>query len=261
MARNLRGTVKYYFPPVAAILLVFVAWELFVLLAGMPRFMLVGPIETFTYIINRPDIVLNHGLITASETLGGFAIGASLGLVVAILIVYSSFLKTTIYPLIIASQVVPKVAIAPFIVLWLGQGPFPKMVVASILAFFPVLVNTALGMESVQREMLDLAKSLKTGPVKIFTKIRVPNALPLIFAGLKVGAILAVIGAIVGEYIAGSVGLGYMIIIATDNRNLAFLFAGVLASIFLSMVLFAGISLLERRMIPWFVASRKQAGT
>lgn len=255
---SFRRSLRTYAFSLAILFFFFAAWELFVTFSHVPRFLLVGPLETLVFMSQKPTIILGHGFVTAYETAGGCFLGIVFGVLTPIAMVYSRFLKATLYPLIVASQVIPKVAIAPFVLLWLGQGAFPKMVIAFILTFFPMVVNTSLGMESVPPEMIDLAKSLQSNTLKTFTKIRLPHALPYIFGGLKVSISLALIGAILGEFLAGNDGLGYLIVIAIDQGNLRLLFSAVLLSFALAICLFGLVVFAEKKIVPWAIADKKE---
>jgi NitT/TauT family transport system permease protein len=156
----------------------------------------------------------------------------------------------TVYPLLVSSQAVPKVAVAPLFLVWFGFGLLPKVLIAFLIAFFPVVINTAVGLAAIEREKIYLAQSMGLGAAATFFKIQLPNALPSVFAGLKISITLAVVGAVVGEFVGGQGGLGYLLLIANGNMDTALLFAGIVALTILGIIFFALIGLAERLVLP-----------
>ena len=163
--------------------------------------------------------------MTTLETVLGFVIAFIVGELVAVLMIYSKSLEKTMYPLILFAQVIPKIAIAPLFVVWLGFGLEPKVVVAVLMAFFPIVISGMAGLKSVDPEILELASTMGANPLKTFWKIRLPASLPQLLSGLKVAATLAVTGAVVGEFVGANEGLGYVILQANGNIDTAMLFA------------------------------------
>jgi NitT/TauT family transport system permease protein len=159
--------------------------------------------------------------------------------------------RQTLYPLIVASQAVPKVAIAPALVAWLGLGMAPKLVVVATMVFFPVVVTAAQGFSSVDRSLLDLLRSVDASRWQVFRQVRFPHALPHIFAGLKIGITLAVVGAVVGEWVGASEGLGYVLLQANTQLDSTLLFAAMFVLIAMGIVLFVLIEVAERLLVPW----------
>ena len=194
---------------------------------------------------------IEHTWVTLYETLGGFALSMAVGVPLAVLIVYSPTLRLALYPLIILAQSVPKIAIAPVLLLILGFGEFPKMVVAFLVAFFPVVVDTATGLAATPPELLDLSRAYRASRFKTFLKVRLPLALPFIFAGAKVAITLSVIGAVVGEFVGSVKGLGYVVLSATSYWKTELAFSAMVILSLMAMVLFAAVSLVERWLCPW----------
>ncbi len=192
--------------------------------------------------------------ITLLETIIGFVVASVVGLVCAIAIVYSRGVERTLYPLLLAAQVVPKIAIAPLFVVWLGFGITPKILVAVLIAFFPVVISGVAGLRAVDPELLDLAATMGAKPWDSFAKIRFPNAMPHIFAGLKVAVTLAVVGAVVGEFVGANSGLGYIVMSSNGNLNTPQLFAALIAMSVIGIVLF--VVARDRRAIRRAVARR-----
>ena len=174
----------------------------------------------------------------------------------AIGIVYSRLLEHTIYTLLVAFNSVPKVALAPLFVIWMGTGAEPRIAIALMLAIFPIVIDTVLGLRSVDPDMLSLAQVYRASPLKILMRVRFPHALPSIFAGMKVGISFALVGAIVGEFVAGSTGLGYLILIAQGQFDTPRVFVSLLALGVMGTVLFYLIDLAERLTLPWHVSQR-----
>jgi NitT/TauT family transport system permease protein len=194
---------------------------------------------------------VDHSIVTLTEILIGFVLGVVLGLGLAIPIAYSTLVRNTLYPLIVASQAVPKIAIAPLLVLWLGFDIWPKIVVTALMVFFPVTVTAAEGFSSVDRNLLDLLRSVHANQAQIFFKVRFPHALPQIFAGLKIGITLAVVGAVVGEWVGADSGLGYLLVYANTLLDSTLLFAALFLLIVIGVVLFVLVGVLERLLLPW----------
>jgi NitT/TauT family transport system permease protein len=202
-----------------------------------------------------------HTAVTLYEILWGFALAVAVGLPLATLIVYSPVFERSVYPLLVASQSVPKIAIAPLLIFWAGLGILPKVLVAFAISFFPVVIDTVVGLRSVEPEMLHLARSMGAGERKIFLKIRFPSALPSIFAGLKVAVTLAVVGAIVGEFIQADRGLGYALQQATAVLDTRLGFAAIFLLAAVGILLFMAVEAVERRLTPWSAARRSELAT
>lgn len=237
-------------PSVAMVLLI-VLWEVAVDVFSIPLYIIPAPSAIFTASLKSGGQIPFHTLITLYETFAGFALSIVIGVGLGIVIVSSRLLRDTFFPLLVIAQSVPKVAIAPVLLITLGYGELPKIIIVFLVCFFPIVVSTAAGLESAPREVLDLARSMSATTIDTFRKVRFPSAMPQIFVGLKVAVILAVIGAIIGEFVGSDRGLGYLILISMSQANtpLAFGAIGVLAV--LSIVLFYGVELLERIVVPW----------
>lgn len=237
--------------PLLTLVVLLIAWQVVSWLAKPPVWLLPSPLAVTDVAINwRAELPFHTG-ITLYETLVGFVASIVFGIPIAILIVYSRFLQRTIYPILLAFQSVPKVAIAPLLLMWVGHGELPKIIVVFLVCFFPVVVSTASGMQAVPTSLLDLVRSLSANPLKVFLKIRLPNAMPYVFVGLKVAITLAVIGAVIGEFVGSNAGLGYLILVSTQQFDTALAFASIILLTAMSIVLFYAIEFLERLVIPW----------
>jgi len=236
-------------------------WELAVRLLHVPLYLVPPPSLVLVRLFQQWHMLLPHTLKTANETLIGFAAAVGIGLPLAVIITFSRLAERLIYPVLVASQVVPKVAIAPLFVIWFGFGFIPKMIVAFLISFFPIVIDTVVGLRSVDPDMIYLARSMNGNGLKTFLKIRLPNAMPNILAGMKVGMTFAVVGAVVGEFVGSSDGLGYVLLVATGNVDTPLVFASILLMTLLGVVLFGILEGLERLLIPWRPSDRlEEAG-
>jgi NitT/TauT family transport system permease protein len=203
-------------------------------------------------------MLLNETVPTLSATLAGFALSAVVGVPIAMWIAYSRLVESFVYPLLVFSQSIPKVAIAPLFVVWFGFGLIPKVIAAFLLGFFPVIVATVQGFKSVEGDVIDLARSMGANPLKIFLKFRLPHALPSIFSGLKVSITLAVVGAVVGEFVGSNSGLGYVMQKASGTFDLPLMFAALVVLSSLGVVLFLILEMIERWLLPWHASQRNE---
>lgn len=237
---------------VAGSLVIFLLfWEAGCRWFGIPEFALPAPSVILEMLIDRWPLFWSHSLVTFYETLAGFAIAVVFGVIAAAVIVMIPALADVIMPILLISQLVPKVAIAPLLLIWFGYGLTPKVFIAFLIAFFPIVVNTAAGLAAVDKPLLDLARSLEATRFQIFRKLRLPTALPDLFSGMKIAMTLAVIGAIIGEFVGGSSGLGYLIIVANSELNTPLAFAALLILSAGGIALYALVEMAERIFVPW----------
>ncbi len=226
-------------------------WEFLVRMTDIPDFILPPPRELYTAFNANLYVIAIHSVVTFAEAVGGFALSFILGVGFAISVVYSRHLQNTIYPLIVILYAMPKSALAPLMVIWIGYGMFSKMSIAFLVAFFPIVVNTVVGLKEVEPELLDLARINRASQFDIFTKIRLPNSLPYLFAGVKVALILSVTGAIVAEFVAANQGLGYLIMQALYSLDTALTLVILFILALLSLGLFMMVQVLQRKIAPW----------
>jgi NitT/TauT family transport system permease protein len=236
---------------VGILLLLVLAWELATWWLAVPVYILPSPSVILAKIGTDWALLASNGWASLQEILLGFGLAVVVGIPLAVAIVYSRIFERVAFPLMVSLQTIPKVALAPILVMWFGYGLLPKVLVAFLISFFPIVMNTVIGMRSVEREMIYLAQSMGAGHLQTFMKIRLPKALPNIFGGFKVGMGLAVIGAIVGEFIAAEEGLGYLMLVAQVRLDSPLLFACVVILSILGVVLFNVLVGLERLLIPW----------
>jgi NitT/TauT family transport system permease protein len=225
-------------------------WELGTTLFQVPTFLLPSPRAILSRTIEVPHHILFHSVVTLREVLTGFLLAATVSIPLGVVIVYSRKLERVIYPFLVAFQAVPKVALAPILVVWFGFGLLSKSLLAFVTAMFPIVINTVIGMSRTPPEMIYLMRSLKASPAQIFVKVRLPASAPYIFGGLKIGITLAVVGAVVGEFIASNSGLGYWLLVANNNLDIPLLFTTVVVLAFMSVGLFYLIDLIEWLVLP-----------
>src|SRR5215470_5989535 len=241
----------------ASFAIVFAVWELIVRLFAMPQYLLPGPVPVFVALAGNLGPILIQTLWTTATVLAGFFIAAAFAIPLAMMIVISPLLERLVYPPMVATQSIPKIALAPLFIVWFGFGVAPKVAVAFLIAFFPIVIDTIVGLRSIDPAMLQLARSMGAPPHRIFLKMRLPHALPAIFGGLKVASSLAVVGALTGEFVGSDKGLGYMLVQASGNLNTALLFATLVVLSALAMSFFYLIEALERILIPWHASQRE----
>jgi NitT/TauT family transport system permease protein len=235
---------------IALVALLFL-WELAVDLGRIPVFVLPAPSNIWASIVKNWSALLAHSWVTLLETLAGFGLSVVIGIPLAFFIVYSRIFDRIIYPMLVASQAVPKVALAPILLVALGYGIAPKIIVAFLIAFFPVVVNTVTGLASVDRDTLNLMHSMGASKMDVFRKVRFPHAVPSMIAGFKVAIAFAVVGAVVGEFVGSRSGLGYYMLLATGNFDTPLVFACVVFLTLMGIILFYTVGLLEVVLGRW----------
>jgi NitT/TauT family transport system permease protein len=236
--------------PIGMMAALLAVWEVAAHVFAIPSFLLPAPSAIAQAMHEYAAVLIKNSVVTTVEILLGFGLSVTIGVPLALAIFLWKPFARTVYPVLVSSQAVPKVAVAPLFLVWFGFGLLPKVLIAFLIAFFPIVINTAVGLAAVEREKIYLAQSMGLGPVTTFFKIQLPNALPSIFAGLKISITLAVVGAVVGEFVGGQGGLGYLLLIANGNMDTALLFAGIVALTFLGVIFFALIGLVERLLLP-----------
>src|SRR5881628_1530082 len=257
MAGSLRSLSKYVVPA-ATLAAAVVVWELASRVLRIPKFIMPTPSQIVVEAWEWRYRFIAHSWVTLYETLGGFALSVAVGVPLAVLIVYSPVLKSALYPLIVLAQSVPKIAVAPVLLLILGHGEIPKVIVAFLVAFFPVVVDTATGLAATPPELLDLSRSYRASAFKTFVKVRLPMAMPFMFAGAKVAITLAVIGAVVGEFVGSDKGLGYVILSATSYWKTELAFSSMILLSVMAIVLFGAVALVERLVCPWLAPAGEE---
>ncbi len=250
---------RFKFPAVplaipAAIGLV-IAWQLVITLGGVPEYIAPSPAAVAQVYVNQGGLLLTNFWPTLMEALSGFACGNLAAILIAVLFVHSNRVERAFYPLVVVLHTIPIIAVAPILVLLFGNGYAPKIIIAALISFFPMLVNMVRGLRAVKPETMELMRILSATRREVFWNVRIQSSLPFLFAALKISSTTCVIGAIVGEWIGSSFGLGALIIEATYNFRSPLLYATVFVGAALAVSLFAIVSFAERRVIRWNVAA------
>lgn len=244
--------------PFVLLALIFVAWWVVTAQGWVASYLVPTPAQVWERTVADWSSLMYHSYVTLYETVVGFLLASVLGLATAVAIAYSRTLEKTLYPIVLFAQVIPKIAIAPLIVVWFGNDLAPKIILAVLIAFFPVVVSGVAGLRSTDPELLELSATMGASRWQTFRKIRFPNALPHLMAGEKVAVTLAVVGAVVGEFVGASEGLGYQLMIANGNLDAPLLFAALILMSLIGILLFVVVEVLEALLIPWH-ASRRSA--
>lgn len=233
-------------------------WGLAVIVFDWPSYLVPSPSDVWNEFLAKRDLLPVHIRTTLFETLEGYGLAIVIAVPIAILIASWKFLELTIYPVLVALNAIPKIALAPILVIWLGFGSGPKIAMVVLICFFPIVISTATGLKSTSPELVELIRSLSASRMQQFVKVRFPASLPHMFVGLKVAISLAVIGAVVGEFVGATKGLGYVIIASGESANTALAFVAIVLLAIMSIVLFYGVVLLERLVVPWAEYERQQ---
>ena len=250
--------LKRRVPSIALILGLFVTWEVACIVFDVAQFVLPRPSEIIAVIWDRAPAIWPHAERTLFTTLVGFGIGVTLGVVTGVLIGSSRLADATAYPLRIGISSIPMIAMVPIFVLWCGYGIVPAILTAVILCVFPIIVNVAMGIATVEPELEDVMRTLKASKFDILWNVSLPRSMPYFFASLKVAITLAFVGSVVAETVASNRGIGNMMMIATSSFNVPLVFAGLIILAVMGVTLYATFALIEARALHW--ATRKQTG-
>jgi NitT/TauT family transport system permease protein len=243
--------------PLLFLVLLIVGWDAAIRVFHIPPYQVPAPKDVIaTLWVEGPDL-LAQAWPTTLATLSGFLLSAAFGIPVAMLIAGSRTVESYIYPLLVFSQSIPKIAIAPLFVVWFGFGMLPKVLAAFMLGFFPVVVAAVQGFKSVEPDMLDLARAMEASRLQVFRMVSLPYAMPAIFAGLKVSITLAVVGAVVGEFVGSHSGIGFVLQRSIGNFELPTMFAALVVLALIGVFLFWVLDVIERWTIPWHASQRQ----
>jgi NitT/TauT family transport system permease protein len=241
----------------AVFLVLFIVWELGVRMFGVKEYLLPPPSKVWTEFLKRYDTVMASAWVTTQEILAGYALAALVSVPLALWIAYSRFMESAVYPAIVFLQIVPKIAIAPLFIIWFGFGFTPKLLLVFLLSFFPIVVASIVGFKSVDPDIMDFARTTGAGGWRLFAKIRLPQALPHIFTGLKVGAALSATAAVVAEFVASDKGLGYLLLQYNGQLETPMVFAIVVLLSLIGLAVYYAVELIERLTIPWHVSQQR----
>jgi NitT/TauT family transport system permease protein len=242
--------------PLGLLAAVVFAWWAGVKLFGIPEYLLPSPGAVAERFSKDYDLLFRHAGATLSVILIGFGVSVVVGLGLALLVVLYPIAERMVMPLIVGSQTIPKVAIAPLFVVWLGFGLAPKVAVTFLIAFFPVVISAVTGLKSVENDMLDLVRSMGARTWKEVWKVRLPTALPQIFSGFRIAITSAVVGAIVAEFVGSDSGLGYLLLTSTATLDGSLVWSALLMLVAIGIALFVAVVKIERLVIPWHVSIR-----
>lgn len=243
---------------ILSLMLVMGIWEIFVYFLKIPKWLLPAPTAILAEMAASSSYLLQHTLVTLGEIIQGFILALFVGMFLGTLIAFFPLLEKTLYKILVATQAIPKVAIAPLLVIWLGLGQLSKIAMVFLMCFFPIMVGMVSGLQSTNKELLELADVLGAKWWQAFRKIRFPAALPYLFNGLRVSASMAVIGAVISEFINADKGLGYSLLIATSQLNGPLSFAVVSILALLGIGLFSIVAALEKLICPWAKTNEKE---
>jgi len=248
---NLREKTQNWAIPTLAVILFFLLWEGVVLIFRIPKFVLPAPSVVFRSLWQWGRIIAWHSGQTLYTTTLGFSIAVIVGLVLGWAVGFSATLYKALYPLLIAFNSIPKVAIVPILVIWFGIGTIPALLTAFLISFFPILVNVATGLATLEPELRDVLLSLGATQFQIFRKVGLPRTLPYFFGSLKVAVTMAFVGSVISETVASDRGIGYLMIAASSRFDVPLVFAGLLAIALMGVGLYAIAAVLETRLTRW----------
>ena len=240
------------FGSIAGVLLV---WQGAVWFFGLPAYLLPAPDVIIGKLITRFSLLMEHGWATARVMVIGFGAAILVSIPLALAVAFSRFLEQSVYPIVVWMQIIPKISIAPLFIIWFGFGYLPRILIVFMMCFFPILVNSIAGFRAISPDIMDFARSTGASSWTVFRRIRLPAALPHIFTGLRVAAVLATTAAVVAEFIAADEGLGYLLLRFNGDLDTASSFAAIFVLSALGMTIFYGTAFLERRILPWHVAA------
>jgi ABC-type nitrate/sulfonate/bicarbonate transport system permease component len=255
--RTLGRTLAATLPALALLAALVLLWQWYASQPTVDAQILPTPLAVWRVLVSQRDILWQHTLVTLQETLIGFALALAAGVLCGALIDFSPWLRRALYPLLVASQTIPIIIIAPLLVLWFGFGLISKSIVVLLVCFFPIVVALADGLRSADPELIRLFRAFGAGPLRIFWSVRLPGALPTLFSGVRIAIAYSVIGAIFGEYVGASAGLGFYMQLKQHSFATAGVLAAIVVTALLSVALFASVALVERLALPWYYLQRR----
>jgi NitT/TauT family transport system permease protein len=255
---RLAGIISRFAPASVTMLLVLVLWQAATSIWAIPNWQLPSPLRIVAAMWEWRSVLIHDIGVTLVETLVGFAVAMLVAIPIAAVLVSSSLLWRALYPILAGVQSIPKNAIAPLLILWFGTGQLSKVIIAFLISFFPILINAVSGMTLVDADAHDMMKTLRASRWQVFWYFRLPNALPFIFAAAKVSITLALVGAVIGEFVGADSGLGYVILISSSQLHTDVAFVAIVLLAAIGMALFSLVGLLERLTMPWLAPEPQQ---
>jgi ABC-type nitrate/sulfonate/bicarbonate transport system permease component len=253
-----RGNLARYAAPGALIVGLLALWQLATTLWQIESWLLPSPLAILRAAGDARSLLGQHVWQTAQETLWGFLLALGVGLGLGLVIDLSPLARDALYPLLVVSQTIPIITIAPLLVIWLGYGIWPKIIVVGLICFFPIVVSTADGLRSADPELISLLLTMGATRMTIFLKVRLPGAMPAIFSGVKIAITYSVVGAIMGEWVGASKGLGVFMLRATNSFRTDWVFASIAVTAALSVALFALVAAVERLSLRWYYTAARE---
>ncbi len=249
--RSVDRTARRWLPALLIVLGILAFWEAYVRIFDVQTWLLPAPSAIGAALVEDAGLLWTHTRATLSEIIVGFALALACGILLATAIGISRTLERALYPFIIASQTIPIIVIAPMLLIWVGYGLAPKVIVVALISFFPIVVNMVDGLKSVDRDMVNLMRTLGANRRQVFFKVQVPTSLPYLFSGMRVAVAVSVIGAVIGEWVGSSEGLGYLMLRSKPQFLTERVFASIVILSALGIGLFASVGIMERIFIPW----------
>ena len=249
--KSLDRTVRRWLPALIIVLGILVVWEAYVRIFEVQTWLLPAPSAIGVALVEDAGLLRRHAGVTLSEIIVGFGLALVSGVLLAAAIGISRTLERALYPFIIASQTIPIIVIAPMLLIWVGYGLAPKVIVVALISFFPIVVNMVDGLKSVDRDMVNLMRTLGANRRQIFLKVQVPTSLPYLFSGMRVAIAVSVIGAVIGEWVGSSEGLGYLMLRSKPQFLTERVFASIVILSVMGIGLFGSIGIIQRFAIPW----------
>ena len=249
---RIEDTFKEKLTHVVIFLIIFGAfWQLSTFLFGIPEYFIPSPFNILEAFGSNLFYLFLSSLITLNKILFGFFVGAFVGFFLSIMIFNSKILRRTLYPTLLTFNLIPKITLVPLLIIWFGFNLFPQIALIVLMSFFPIIINTTKGLESVSSSHIDLMNTLSSTKMQTLFKVQIPSALPHIFSGLKTSVLLSVTGAIIGEFLIGNKGLGHLIASAQMNFETSLAFAGIILISIMGVFLFQIVGFLERKILFW----------
>jgi len=254
--RRRPGRFRTAVPSIVLLLVIFGIWQLYVSLNHVNEVILPSPWEVLKSLATNKSLLATNLAVTGEEIIIGFLVGSAAGIILGILITYSKILELALFPLVIASQVIPVFAIAPLLIIWFGFGITPKVLIAALIVFFPICVNQVEGLRSADQGAVDLIRSYGASEARVFRMVRMPASVPFVLAGMQIGVTFSVIGAVIAEWVGAQKGLGALMLSAASLSNTTVVFAAIVTVAVVGVVLFALVRIVGDLLFPWQAKSK-----
>ena len=259
-ARRTLGALVGAWPSAVAVVALLLLWQTYVRVSGIDQQLLPTPVAVWSTLVAQREALWENSLVTLWETVIGFGAALAAGIIFGVVIDLSPWLRRALYPLLVATQAIPLIALAPLLVLWFGPGMTSKAIVVTLMCFFPIVVALADGLRGTDPELIKLFRSFGAGPLRVFWSARLPGALPALFSGIRIAIAYSVIGAVIAEYVGAEAGLGFYMTLKQHSFSTAGVLATFAVTSLLSFALFALVALVERLALPWYYAQGRASG-